>query len=55
MRIAEDLGVLDSTSLPPVWLAALLVVAVLAVAYMVALPPRWRASRLPMAQILRSE
>ena len=54
-RIAEDLGVLDSTSLPPVWLAALLVLAVLAVAYMVALPPRWRASRLPMAKILRSE
>jgi ABC-type lipoprotein release transport system permease subunit len=54
-RIADDLGVLDSTALPPVWLAALLVLAVLAVAYTVALPPRWRAKRLPMGKILRSE
>ena len=38
-RIADDLGVLDATALPPVWLAALLVLAVLAVAYVVALPP----------------
>jgi hypothetical protein len=32
-----------------------LVLAVLAVAYTVALPPRWRAKRLPMGKILRSE
>ena len=52
--IAEDLGVLVSTSLPLV-AGALVLLAVMGVAVVLALPPRWRAERLSLARLLRSE
>jgi ABC-type lipoprotein release transport system permease subunit len=52
--IAANLGVLVSTSLPVLATAAL-IVAVVLVASLVALPPRWHAERLPLARMLRVE
>jgi ABC-type lipoprotein release transport system permease subunit len=52
--IAEDLGVLVSTSLPLV-AGALVLLAVMGVAVVLALPPRWRAERLSLARVLRAE
>jgi ABC-type lipoprotein release transport system permease subunit len=53
-RIAESLGVLESSVLSG-WSAGLVVVAVLGVAAIVSMPPRWRAGRIPLAPVLRSE
>jgi ABC-type lipoprotein release transport system permease subunit len=53
-RIAESLGVLESSVLPG-WSVGLVVVAVLGVAAVVSMPPRWRAGRIPLAPVLRSE
>jgi ABC-type lipoprotein release transport system permease subunit len=53
-RIAEGLGVLKSSVLP-LWSAALVVVAVLGMAAVVSVPPRWRAGRIRLAPVLRSE
>jgi ABC-type lipoprotein release transport system permease subunit len=53
-RIAEGLGVLRS-SVIPLWSAALVVVAVLGVAAAVSVPPRWRAGRIRLGPVLRSE
>jgi ABC-type lipoprotein release transport system permease subunit len=47
-RIAESLGVLESSVLSG-WSAGLVVVAVLGVAAIVSMPPRWRAGRIPLA------
>jgi ABC-type lipoprotein release transport system permease subunit len=53
-RIAKSLGVLESSVLPT-WWVALVVVAVLGAAAVVSVPPRWRAGRIPLAPVLRSE
>jgi ABC-type lipoprotein release transport system permease subunit len=52
-RIAESLGVLDSSVLPT-WSVGL-IVAVLVAAAALAVPPRWRAGRIRLAPVLRSE
>jgi ABC-type lipoprotein release transport system permease subunit len=52
-RIAASLGVLGSSVLPAWWVG--LVVAVLIAAAVVSVPPRWRAGRIRLAPILRSE
>jgi ABC-type lipoprotein release transport system permease subunit len=53
-RIAEGLGALTSSVLP-LWPAALVVLAVLGAAAVVSVPPRWRAGRIRLGPVLRSE
>ena len=53
-RIAKSLGVLESSVLPT-WSVALVVVAVLAAMAVVSVPPRWRAGRIRLALVLKSE